>query len=330
MVTRTRLEVKMVHKKTEYRLQFQLLAKDLRKQIWQDNIQFRESHRSLNQAHHYWSYQLNDEKCDCENGEENEDEAALPPHKLKHKILLAQYGGAKSNTGVQDVPKPHALSSPNQAQSDTQQQVQVPGALSNALLGTDIAPQIPGHESTEQRLKNEHSNEIENLSQSLNTVSKPVEAHTIKEQQQRVVPSQRTITIEDPRAHHRINNKAEQRGISTTLRHSETSIQPSLSRKFGLTRTTRKAYFEQKKSPFAFFGWNESDRNIGQKKTYNVYAPESEVHSPALLALKRRRTEIERYLAEEAQRRRQQSTTALEVGVSLYTECSNLRSCRHF
>jgi len=31
----------MVHKKTEYRLQFQLLAKDLRKQIWQDNIQFR-------------------------------------------------------------------------------------------------------------------------------------------------------------------------------------------------------------------------------------------------------------------------------------------------
>lgn len=126
-------------------------------------------------------------------------------------------------------------------------------------------------------MKNEHSNEIENLSQSLNTVSKPVEAHTIKEQQQRVVPSQRTITIEDPRAHHRINNKAEQRGISTTLRHSETSIQPSLSRKFGLTRTTRKAYFEQKKSPFAFFGWNESDRNIGQKKTYNVYAPESEV-----------------------------------------------------
>ena len=31
----------MVHKKTEYRLQFQLLANDLRKQIWQDNIQFR-------------------------------------------------------------------------------------------------------------------------------------------------------------------------------------------------------------------------------------------------------------------------------------------------
>jgi hypothetical protein len=31
----------MVHKKTEYRLQFHLLAKDLRKQIWQENIKAR-------------------------------------------------------------------------------------------------------------------------------------------------------------------------------------------------------------------------------------------------------------------------------------------------
>jgi hypothetical protein len=43
------------------------------------------------------------------------------------------------------------------------------------------------------------------------------------------------------------------------------------------------------------------------------------VHSPALLALKRRRTEIERYLAEEAQRRRKQITTAPEVSGSAVT-----------
>jgi len=127
------------------------------------------------------------------------------------------------------------------------------------------------------RLKNESSNEIQNLSQSLSTVPKPAEEHTIKDQQKRVVPSQRSFTIENPRSQHRVNNKAERHGTSTSLRHSETSIQPSLSRKSGLTRTTRKSYFEQKKSPFAFFGWNESDRNIGQKKTYNVHAPESEV-----------------------------------------------------
>jgi len=45
------------------------------------HFSWRESHRSLNQAHHYWSYQLTDEKCECENGEEDEDGAALPPHK---------------------------------------------------------------------------------------------------------------------------------------------------------------------------------------------------------------------------------------------------------
>jgi hypothetical protein len=72
-------------------------------------------------------------------------------HRLKHKLLLAQYGGAKSNIGVQDVPKPRVLSSPSQAQSDTRQQVQVTSAQNNALLGTDIAPQISGQESTEQR-----------------------------------------------------------------------------------------------------------------------------------------------------------------------------------
>jgi hypothetical protein len=65
-------------------------------------------------------------------------------HRLKHKILLAQYGSAKSNNAVQDVPKP-------QAQSDTQQKVQVTSAQNNALLGTDMASQIPGQESTEQR-----------------------------------------------------------------------------------------------------------------------------------------------------------------------------------
>lgn len=305
----------MVHKKTEYRLQFHLLPNDLRKQIWQDNIQFRDSHRSLNQAHHYWSYQLTGEKCECDGkDEEDEDEAALPPHKLKHKILLAQYGSAKSNSGMQDVPKPHVLPSPSQVQNDIRQ-VQLTSAQNNAVPGTDMALQIPGQESTEQRLKNESSHAIQSLNQSLGMVSKPAEEHTIKEQQKYFVPSQRSITIEDLHSQHRVSNNAE-RGTSTSLRHSETSIQPKLSRTTGLTRTTRKAYFGQKKTPFASFGWNDSNRNIGQKKTYNVYAPESEVYSPAFLALKRRRTEIERYLAEEAQKRRQELTPAPESPVN--------------
>jgi hypothetical protein len=72
-------------------------------------------------------------------------------HRLKHKILLAQYGDAKCNIGVHDVPKPHVLSSPSQAQSDTHKQVPVTSSQNNVLLDTDNAPQIPGQESTEQR-----------------------------------------------------------------------------------------------------------------------------------------------------------------------------------
>ena len=145
-------------------------------------------------------------------------------------------------------------------------------------------------------MKNESSNEIQNPSHSLSTVPKPAEEHTIKDQQKRVVPSQRTITIEDPHSQHRVNNKAERRGTSNSLRHPENSVQPSSSRKSGLTRTTRKAYFEQKKSPFAFFGWNESDMNIGQKKTYNVCAPESEVRLVRIyfMAIQHRLPKIDR------------------------------------
>jgi hypothetical protein len=54
-------------------------------------------------------------------------------------------------------------------------------------------------------------------------------------------------------------------------------MQPSSPWTSGPTRTSQKAYFEEKKSPFAPFGWNDSVRNIGQKKTYNVNAPETEV-----------------------------------------------------
>jgi hypothetical protein len=114
--------------------------------------------------------------------------------------------------------------------------------------------------------------------QNFNTITRPVEERTVYEHQHSAVPSHRSITTREPDSQPRISNKAEQRhGIPTPQHTLETSIQPGSSRTYGLTRTTRKAYFEEKKSLFAPFGWNDSDRNIGQKKTYNVYAPETEV-----------------------------------------------------
>jgi hypothetical protein len=52
---------------------------------------------------------------------------------------------------MQDVPKPHALSSPSQAQSEIQQQVQMTSAQDKALPGTEMPVQIPGQESTQLR-----------------------------------------------------------------------------------------------------------------------------------------------------------------------------------
>ncbi|KAJ9599052.1 hypothetical protein L9F63_010509 [Diploptera punctata] len=244
----------MVHKKSEYRLQFHLLGKDLRTKIWQDNIIFRESCRKLNQADHYWTYQLTDEQCECEeDGEDDDDEATLPqhnfPHCVKHKILVAKYGKEKEHNANQSLPEKKTL--------DAQ----------------DTAIQTPQQE------------ERENVMQTQENLSTAVQPAT------QVQPSTPQVKLQEPRSH----------DIATKRHAIPTS--PASSH---LTRTSKKSYFEGKKSPFASFGWNDSDRDIGQKKTYNVYAPENEVYSAALLGLKRRREAIEKYLMEEAEKRRQE------------------------
>lgn len=43
------------------------------------------------------------------------------------------------------------------------------------------------------------------------------------------------------------------------------------------TRTRKKLYFEEKKSPFLPFGCNDTDRDVGDKKTFNISAPQTEV-----------------------------------------------------
>jgi hypothetical protein len=110
----------------------------------------------------------------------------------------------------------------------------------------------------------------------LSTVTKPVEKQITKERQNPAVPSHQSIRIKEPSSQPRVSSE-ERHDTSTSLGH-RSSIQQSSSKTSALTRTTIKAYFNDKKSLFAPFGWNDSVRNIGQKKTHNVYAPESEVY----------------------------------------------------
>jgi hypothetical protein len=64
-------------------------------------------------------------------------------------MLLAQYESAKSQSGLQDVPKQHVLSSPSQVQRDIHQ---LTSPKKNTLFGTEMALQNIERESQEQRL----------------------------------------------------------------------------------------------------------------------------------------------------------------------------------
>ncbi|XP_069682244.1 centriole, cilia and spindle-associated protein-like [Periplaneta americana] len=175
-----------------------------------------------------------------------------------------------------------------------------------------MAVQTPDWESQEKRLKDEPSNKTGHIVQNLNKkYSESIKGQKLKDQQTAVVP----VTTKHQNASLQKSNtqttvkKMEHRCGTSCGHHAEARVQPSSSRTSALTRTNRKAYFEGKKTPFASFGWNDSERNIGQKKTYNVSAPENEVYPPALLALKQRREDIEKYLAKAAQKRREEKSS---------------------
>jgi hypothetical protein len=108
-------------------------------------------------------------------------------------------------------------------------------------------------------------------------MTKPTNKQIANQQENSAAPSHRSVKIKEPISQSRVSTDDRLRDTPTSLGH-RSSIQRNSPKTSALTRTTRKAYFKDKKSPFAIFGWNDSTRNIGEKKTYNVYAPENEVY----------------------------------------------------
>lgn len=238
----------MVHKKSEYRLQYHLLPKELRKQIWQDNISLRLSRKSLNQAHHYWEFQVCDDECDCDDNEsEGEDEGPQPPHRLKHKSLLARYGKHHlQETPDQEIYTDHERSLREIAVQTPEWKTDEECSRSDAM-DKDVA--LPGHKDTYGK------------------ESPPL-------------PVRSEVSV--PKIH-----------------RSRTSVSPVRP-----SRTSRKLHSQGKKTHFVPFGWNDSQIEVGKKKTYNVCAPEKEVHNVAMQASQRRKAEIEKFLSEEMERRK--------------------------
>lgn len=218
----------MVHKKSEYRLQYNLLPKELRKQIWQDNITLRLSRRSSNQAHHYWEFQVCDDECDCDDSEsEDEDEGPQPPNRLKHKSLLAQYGKRHYN-----------LTSDHEICAEPERSLR------------EIAVQTPEWKNDEQGSRLDVADE--EVAKHLTSLSLPEPKDTNgKESPQ--LPAKSIASV--PKIHR--------------SRNTVSPIRPS--------RTSRKLHNQGKKTHFVPFGWNDSQIEVGKKKTYNVCAPEKEV-----------------------------------------------------
>lgn len=69
-----------------------------------------------------------------------------------------------------------------------------------------------------------------------------------------------------------LKNNSCQKTIDTPLSsliHSHLNPSP--------TRNVRKSYLSKLTPVFAAFGWNDSDKNLGDQKTYNVRAPVNQV-----------------------------------------------------
>ncbi|XP_075223425.1 uncharacterized protein LOC142325486 isoform X2 [Lycorma delicatula] len=245
----------MVHRKSEYRLQYHFLPENIRKQIWEDNVNLRSCRKLVNQAHHYWEYQITDtDQCDCD-GEEEEDPGPPPPHKLKHKTLLAQYGNkyltnSKSSVNFDEQSRIREIA------------VQTPNWKSRKNNGSDSGRESGSSEELQDVMKNMSS-------LSLPEVSQKGPSGSYRPPSPVPPPSPAVIGKAVPRcrsrSHSRPSSVSQQR-----------STPPPRSRTPCPTRTTKKLHTEGKKTHFLPFGWNHAETDVGKKKTFNVCAPEKE------------------------------------------------------
>lgn len=292
----------MVHKKSEYRLQFHSLSQDLRKRIWQDNIKFREFRRSVNQAHHYWSYQITDDPCMCD------DDIQEKINRYENLAAPVILNSLEKPADLLGDPQESCLSN-RKPRSGSVRQVRLKEPEVDESVAQEVAVQTPDWIQEQNVSPEGQSPELHQLMGDLSTSERQEKiqkkAYSLSGSPE-IVPEKSPSIEQVDKDSSRIGGPLREPHFSSERPHS--SCSPEYLRKrdmpsrfSSLSKTSRKYYFEDKKMPFASYGWNDGDKDIGEKKTYNVNAPETEVHSPALMAQKRRREDIQKYLRKEAQ-----------------------------
>lgn len=267
----------MVHKKSEYKLQYHHLTKDLRKEIWQQNIKFRELHRSLNQAHHYWTYQVTDDKCECDSDHEQGIPVHSPLHRVKHTNLAGHNKSCSSDSCSQK---------------------------SGGDAGREIGCQTPDWKGEGRRMEEPGSSSRGGSPPERHAAKNPGTPNVAAPSREALLPAERpqssrrsfSPSLKETTPPHCLRREKTVHSLPVKT----TSRSRSPTRFAQLSRTSRKAFCEERNLPFTSYGWNDSRRNVGEKKTYNICAPEVEVYQPALRAHRQRREEIEDYLKSEA------------------------------
>nr|CAD7567677.1 unnamed protein product [Timema californicum] len=349
-----------------------------------------EACKSTNRIHQFWSYQLSDEPCECDedggDGDVEENIAALPPHRLKHKKLLAQYESKSEPTThhVNNITDSLAwkeleesrhrepmLDAPTVSHRSREVAVQAPEESMQEPENVPHASKVTQvNEQSEEQLNRrsctaspQPSIHVPVMAQPSNPCGKteypPSDMPVPYSQSEPIIPASGPPAIPHSRpeplypsvsvcpssfrasshvlsrpstpcprsgvAHpaHLHTHHPESNHIPKSILRPTTPISSAHRSKHHtdsclthLSRTSRSSYREEKRSHWAPFGWNDSKRDVGKKKTYNVSAPVNEVYQHALKACNKRRNEIKKLLEEEEKRKQALSMDSARSAVN--------------
>ncbi|KAK3918088.1 Centriole, cilia and spindle-associated protein [Frankliniella fusca] len=265
----------MVHKKSEYGLQFLRLSNELRAQIWQENVKFREAQKRLNLSDHYWRYQLIDDTCDCDEDSNAPDESIRSdvksiPRKSENLFKSSEEKGVQT-TDIEKVTRCKDENTVTQEPSVTLD----PNMMNISEETTCAKPANSSHNSS------------------------PSKHSSVKRKSDLL---KKSLNLKDILCYQQ-NDNYSQIADDVSLRRS---VYSRLNR--SPTRNALKSYHsEERGAPvFASFGWNDTEKDVGDQKTYNIRAPAGQVQPSALLASANRLKELESHLNMEWKRRQQE------------------------
>ncbi|KAE8737970.1 hypothetical protein FOCC_FOCC016563 [Frankliniella occidentalis] len=262
----------MVHKKSEYGLQFLKLSNDLRAQIWRENVRFREAQKRMHLSDHYWRYQLIDDQCDCDE-DSNVPEESIRSNETSTLCKTEKFSKLFEDKGLQTIETTKVID--NQLLNEKESKVKhnpLPKVSEETAGSSESNASKTATSMQNNTFSTEHLNRNDNNGTSRGSFN--------------------TKEI--------LDSRSTDDAVSRKAVHSHLNRSP--------TRNALKNYHSGEKSVpvFAAFGWNDSDKNVGGQKTYNVRAPVGQVHTSALLASGNRLKELESHLAMALKKRQQE------------------------